>query len=151
MEGSGQQTVINEDVEVVGTIKAGSNLCMDGKLNGDLSCSNDVTIGKSAVTKGNISASSVTVAGQVTGNIMAKDRIELKAAARINGDIKAKRLTVEDGVSFVGKAEVNPSGVSVARSTPSDSSSGDKADSATDTSNQSSGEKGKGGALFGKK
>jgi cytoskeletal protein CcmA (bactofilin family) len=150
MEGTGQQTVINEDVEVVGTIKAGSNLQMDGKLNGDMSCSNDVTIGKSAVTKGNISANSVIVAGQVTGNIMAKDRIELKAAARINGDIKAKRLTVEDGVSFVGKAEVNPSGVSAGRGAQSDSSSQEKADGASDSAGQGS-DKGKGGTLFGKK
>lgn len=115
MQGEGSQTVITEDVEIVGTIKAVSGLRLEGKLNGDLNCSGDVVIGKTGSVKGNISVNSIVVAGQIGGNIMAKDRIELSAAARINGDIKAKRLTVEDGVSFVGKAEVNPSGAAIAR------------------------------------
>lgn len=116
-QGGAVQTIITEDVEIVGTIKSANGLRIDGKLNGDLSCASDVVVGKNANIKGNLSVNCATVQGQITGNIMAKDRIELKAAARINGDVKAKRLAVEDGVSFVGKAEVNPSGVSGVRAT----------------------------------
>ena len=111
MDSHAEQTVITEDVEVVGTIKAGNGLRMDGRLNGDLNCASDVSIGKSANIKGNIAVNCATVHGQITGNLVAKDRIELKAAARISGDVKAKRMVVEDGVSFVGKVEVNPAGV----------------------------------------
>jgi len=117
-QGGAVQTIITEDVEIVGTIKAANAFRIDGKLNGDLSCSSDVIVGKNANIKGNLSVNCASIQGQVMGNIVAKDRIELKAAARINGDVKAKRLAVEDGVSFVGKAEVNPSGVSGARATP---------------------------------
>ena len=35
----------------------------------------------------------------------------MKSTARVHGDIKAKRLSVEDGVTFIGRSEVNPSGV----------------------------------------
>ena len=118
MEAHGEQTVITEDVEVVGTIKAANGLRMDGKLSGDLNCNSDVLIGKTANIKGNLSVNCVTVHGQIGGNVVAKDRIELKAAARINGDIKAKRLTVEDGVSFIGKVEVNPAGGGAGASAP---------------------------------
>ncbi len=55
--------------------------------------------------------------GQVSGNITAKDKIELKSTARLHGDIRAKRLTVEDGVTFVGKVEVNPAGPAGAQQT----------------------------------
>ena len=110
-EGSATRTIITEDVEIVGTVKASNGLHIDGKLSGDLACNSDVVIGKSANIKGNLNINSISVNGQINGNIVAKDRIELKAATRLVGDIKAKRLTVEDGVSFVGKAEVNPSGV----------------------------------------
>ena len=48
--------------------------------------------------------------GQTQGNITAKDRIEMKSSGRVTGDIRAKRLSVEDGVTFVGRSEVNPSG-----------------------------------------
>lgn len=104
------KTVIAEDVEVVGSIKCASNIHLEGKLNGDISCTGNAVIGKSATVKGNISANSTTVFGQVNGNITAKDKIELKSSSRITGDLRAKRLTVEDGVSFVGKSEVNASG-----------------------------------------
>ena len=56
--------------------------------------------------------------GQLNGNINAKDRIEMKSTARVMGDIRAKRLHVEDGVTFVGKSEVNPSGGPVTASEP---------------------------------
>ncbi len=106
------KTVIADDVEIVGSIKSASNIQMDGKLNGDLTCSGNAMLGTSCSIKGNINVQSTTVNGQVNGNITAKDKIDLKASARVTGDIRAKRLTVEDGVSFIGKAEVNPAGAS---------------------------------------
>jgi cytoskeletal protein CcmA (bactofilin family) len=104
------KTVIAEDVEIVGSVKSTGDIHLSGKLSGDLTCNGNATIGQSANIKGNISADSTTISGQVNGNVSAKDRIEMKATARVNGDIRAKRLTVEDGVTFVGKSEVNPSG-----------------------------------------
>jgi len=102
------KTVIAEDIEITGSIKSNKNIQFDGKLNGDMICNGAAVIGQTASIKGNITVDSVTVLGQINGNLTAKDRIELKSAARINGDIKAKRLTVEDGVTFIGKSEVNP-------------------------------------------
>lgn len=102
------KTVIAEDIEITGSIKSAKNIQFDGKLNGDMVCNGTAIIGQGASIKGNITVDSVTVLGQINGNLTAKDRIELKSAARINGDIKAKRLTVEDGVTFIGKSEVNP-------------------------------------------
>ena len=108
MPAQDSKTFIAEDVEVTGSIKCASNIQVDGTLNGDLVCSGNAIVGASAKVKGNIAVESVTVLGQINGNITAKDRIELKSSTRLIGDIRAKRLTVEDGVSFVGKSEVNP-------------------------------------------
>lgn len=110
------QSVLSSEVEITGTVKASGSIRIDGKLDGELTCAGDAVIGKGATIKGNITVNSVSVAGAVSGNILAKDRIELKSSAKVMGDIKAKRLAVEDGVTFVGKSEVNPSGgpVSVA-------------------------------------
>jgi len=152
--GTTEQTVITEDVEIVGTMKAASALRMDGRLNGDLICSSDVDVGKSANIKGNISVNNATIQGQISGNMIAKDRIELKAAARITGDLKAKRLTMEDGVSFVGKVEVNPSGAASNRPQVSESPAHEKADAAvenTDGSGDRAAEKGKGISFLGRK
>lgn len=104
------QSVIANDVEIKGTIRSAGSVRIDGKLDGELQCTGDAVIGKEAQIKGNLSVNSLSVEGTVQGNITAKDRIELKASARVTGDIKSKRLTVEDGVTFVGRSEVNPSG-----------------------------------------
>ncbi len=101
--------------------KGESNIQIDGKLNGDLNCIGDALIGSTANIKGNLNVNCVTVLGQINGNVTAKDKIDLKASAYVNGDIRSRRLTVEDGVTFVGKSEVNPSGVNIPRGYSPDS------------------------------
>lgn len=102
------ESVIGSDVEIVGTIKSSGTIRLDGKLDGELICGGNAILGKSAQVKGNVSATSVSIEGKINGNLLAKDKIEMKATATVNGDIKARRLSVEDGVTFVGRSEVNP-------------------------------------------
>ncbi|MDZ4197848.1 MAG: polymer-forming cytoskeletal protein [Kiritimatiellia bacterium] len=104
------QSLIAADVEITGNIKSASSIRVDGKLDGEIFCDQDAFVGKSAQIKGNVTAASVVVEGAVQGNVIARDRVDLKASARILGDIKAKRLLVEDGVTFVGRSDVNPGG-----------------------------------------
>jgi cytoskeletal protein CcmA (bactofilin family) len=111
MDNSTPQSVIAADVEITGTIRSTGSVRVDGKLDGELHCTGDATIGKSATVKGNLTVNSASIEGTINGNVTAKDRIEMKSSARVTGDIKAKRLSVEDGVTFVGRSEVNPSGV----------------------------------------
>ena len=111
-----QKTIIASEVEITGTVKSAGGLRIDGKLEGELICKGDAVVGKTATIKGNLSVNSVVVEGNVQGNIAAQDKIDMKASARVQGDIKSKRLSVEDGVTFVGKSEVNPSGQVVAPS-----------------------------------
>ncbi|MBP7829572.1 MAG: polymer-forming cytoskeletal protein [Kiritimatiellae bacterium] len=107
---SAAQSIIAAEAEITGTIKTSGSIRIDGKLDGELNCGGDAVIGKSATIKGNLTVNAVSIAGAITGNVTARDRIEMKSSARVMGDIKAKRLAVEDGVTFVGKSEVNPSG-----------------------------------------
>lgn len=111
-EGQQQATrsVISAEVEIEGVIKTSGSIQIDGRVKGEIYSQGDVLLGKSGSVKGNISVNSVAVAGTIQGNIDAKDKIELRSTARVMGDIKAKRLSVEDGVTFVGRSEVNPTG-----------------------------------------
>ena len=107
---NGQESVIAEGVVIVGTVQCGGDMRFDGKLEGELTCGGNVTLGRTATVKGNITGTSVSIEGRLEGNIRAKDKIEMKAAAVVNGDIQARRLSVEDGVTFVGRSEVMPNG-----------------------------------------
>ena len=104
------ESIVSSEVEIIGTVKSKGSVRIDGKLDGELQVSGDAIVGKSATIKGNIHVNSVVVEGAVNGNIAAEDKIDMKQNARVTGDIRSKRLAVEDGVTFVGKSEVNPSG-----------------------------------------
>ena len=137
MDSATQTTTISNEVDIVGTIKSKGSVRIDGKLDGELQVSGDATIGKTAVIKGNVHGNSVIVEGSVNGNITAQDKIDMKSSARVNGDIRSKRLAVEDGVTFIGKSEVNPSGAAMpaagaAPSAPSASSSSSSSPAADD-------------------
>lgn len=103
------KTIIADDVEINGSVKTTGGVKLGGKIVGDLTSGGDVLVEKTASVKGNVTVNSVVVLGQVRGNIVARERIELKGSAQVTGDIKAKRLVVEDGVSLSGKTEITPS------------------------------------------
>ncbi len=117
MDNEAAQSIIAEDIEITGSVKCASTIQIDGKLNGDLSSSGNATIGANAVINGNINSDSAVVKGQVNGNVTSKDRIQLTSTAKLTGDIRAKRLSVEDGATLIGKTEVNPSGQTASRAT----------------------------------
>ena len=106
------KNVLNSDVEIKGNIKFSGELTFDGKLDGEIHTDGTLTLGDGAVINGNISAQSVVVRGKVNGNINAKEKIDIKSKAELFGDIRATKLVIEEGVTYVGKTEVNPNKVS---------------------------------------
>jgi cytoskeletal protein CcmA (bactofilin family) len=113
MNGTGAaKNVLASDVEIKGNLKFSGELTFDGKIDGEIQTDGVLNLGDSAVINGNINAQTVVVRGKVNGNISAKEKIEIKTKAELFGDIRAAKLSVEEGVTFVGKTEVNPNKIS---------------------------------------
>ena len=79
-------------------------LVIDGKVQGKISSDGVLTIGENADIRGEIKAKSVTVHGKVYGNITT-ERCELKSKCTLQGDLKAARLIVEEGATFIGTSQ----------------------------------------------
>jgi cytoskeletal protein CcmA (bactofilin family) len=109
---STSKNVLGPDVEIKGNVKFSGEMTFDGKLDGEIQTDGLLTLGDGANITGNIAAQSVIVRGKVNGNINAREKIEIKAKAELFGDIRATKLVVEEGVTFVGKTEVNPNKLS---------------------------------------
>ena len=105
------KNVLGSDVEIKGNLKFSGELTFEGKLDGEIHTDGTLNLGDTAVVNGNIDAQAVIVRGKINGNITAKEKIEIKAKAELFGDIRASKLSVEEGVTFVGKTEVNPNKV----------------------------------------
>jgi len=109
---SNTKNTLGPDVEIKGNLKFSGELTFEGKLEGEIRTDGTLQLGDTAVVTGNIEAQTVVVRGKVNGNINAKEKIDIKAKSELFGDIRASKLVIEEGVTFVGKTEVNPNKVS---------------------------------------
>ncbi len=117
-EPSTSKNILTSDVELTGTLKFDSEMIFDGKLDGEIISEGTLILGKNAVVKGEVRTKSVTIHGTVNGNVTVQERCELKSNAELLGDLKAMRIIIEEGATFIGHSEVTPSkGGLAARST----------------------------------
>jgi cytoskeletal protein CcmA (bactofilin family) len=111
------KNILSKDVEIKGSIKFTNELIIDGKIEGEIISDGNLTVGENADIRGEIKTKSVTVLGKIHGNITVAERCELKARAQLVGDLKAARVIIEEGATFVGKSEVSSGGKTPAPST----------------------------------
>jgi cytoskeletal protein CcmA (bactofilin family) len=106
MADHGGKDILSSDVEIKGSIKFQKELLIDGKVEGEINSDGVLTIGENADIRGEIKTKSITVYGKVQGNITVGERCELKSKCTLQGDLKAARLVIEEGATFIGKSEV---------------------------------------------
>ena len=100
---------LSKDVEIKGSIKFANEFVFDGNLEGEISSVDGVlTVGENADVRGEVKSKTVIVKGKVHGNITVQERCELHSRSQLIGDLKAARLVIEEGATFVGKSEVTP-------------------------------------------
>jgi cytoskeletal protein CcmA (bactofilin family) len=104
---------LSRDVEIKGSIVLTEELFIDGKLEGEIKSAGTLTVGENAEIFGGIRANSAKIFGKITGDITADEYCELKAQSVLEGDLKASRLVMEDGASFVGNSRIIPSRIVV--------------------------------------
>ncbi len=112
MADHGGKDILSSDVEIKGSIKFQKELLIDGKVEGDINSDGVLTVGENAEIRGEVKTKSITVYGKVHGNITVAERCELKSKCVLQGDLKAARLVIEEGATFIGKSEVTSGAVS---------------------------------------
>lgn len=75
---------------------------IEGLVDGDIQCQGTLTIGDGAEVRAKISGQVVVIHGKVDGNVTAKEKVELRAPARLIGNVSAPRLIISEGVVFDG-------------------------------------------------
>lgn len=104
-----EKCILSGNVEIEGSITFEKELLIDGKVQGQITSDGVLTIGENADVRGEIKAKSISIFGQVHGNIAATERCELKSKCVLLGDLKAARLVMEEEATFIGQSEVIPS------------------------------------------
>ena len=81
---------------------------VDGQIEGEITAKDSFTIGETAVVTAQIRAVSIIVAGKVSGDIVAAQRIEVRPSARVIGNLTAPVLVVHEGALFEGHCSMQP-------------------------------------------
>jgi cytoskeletal protein CcmA (bactofilin family) len=114
---SNEMTVIGCGTTIRGEVDFDQGARILGVFEGKIRSKGEVHIAESANCSAEIDADSIIIDGKTDGNIMARSRCRLSENARLEGDITAKTLLVEEGASFVGHCRVGES-VDTANATP---------------------------------
>lgn len=104
---SGAHTVIGSSIVIDGEISGDEDLVIQGTVKGKISLKESLYVEGSGVIEADIETANVEVSGQVTGNIAASDKVELKADCKVVGDIRAPRILIADGAVFKGNVDMD--------------------------------------------
>lgn len=90
-----------------GEFTSDEDVIVEGTVRGTLTTVETLTIGSDGVVEADVQALSISIAGQLTGNASATERVDIQAGGRLIGDVKAGRLTIADGASFRGNVDMD--------------------------------------------
>jgi cytoskeletal protein CcmA (bactofilin family) len=108
--GDGAAAVIGKSVQIRGEVRGSEDLMVDGHVEGTITLIDSrLTIGPNAHVAANVSARDVILLGQLSGNVTATGKVELRDGCDLVGDISAARLSIEESAVFRGKVEPLPS------------------------------------------
>jgi cytoskeletal protein CcmA (bactofilin family) len=111
---AGEAGRVGAKLKVNGVIVGNADMQIDGEVEGTISLpGNKLTIGPSGQIKSNLDVLDLVVYGRVEGKIQASGLVAIKKDSTVLGDIRAARVSIEDGAHFEGYIETqrqNPAG-----------------------------------------
>lgn len=90
-------SIIGPGMTVVGDCETDGTLRIEGSIEGTVKAGKAVVIGKDGVVKGDVLTQDAIIGGRVTGAVVAESRLELQATCVIDGEIRARRIKLEEG------------------------------------------------------
>jgi cytoskeletal protein CcmA (bactofilin family) len=97
---------VGKGVDFKGTISYDGTVRIDGSLDGEINTTGMLVVGETASISAKITAGTIVSRGRITGDIVAKQRIQLLSPAILDGSVQTPVFSIEDGVTFNGTCEM---------------------------------------------
>lgn len=123
-------SIIGPGMKIVGDCSSDGTIRVEGKVEGSVKAGKSVVVGKDGVVKGDIVTQDAIIAGTVDGSVTAESRVELQASCRVQGDIRSRRVKLDEGGQVDGQLHMGatvmqkPAGPKPASSGPATASGG---------------------------
>ena len=99
-------TIISSGTQLKGDISSNGDLRIDGIIIGNIQSSAKIVIGASGVVEGDISGNHADIVGKVSGNIRAKELLQLRGESVVTGNLYAGKLQIEPSATFNGQCHM---------------------------------------------
>jgi cytoskeletal protein CcmA (bactofilin family) len=99
-------THINEGTEIEGKVTFSGTVLLNGRVRGEIISNDILIVGEKGVVNASIRANVVELSGEVIGNVVATERIELRANCRVYGDIEAPVVIIDEGALLEGQCRM---------------------------------------------
>ena len=98
---------IGPSIQIKGELQGDEDLTIDGRIEGQINLrEHNLTIGPNGKIKADLFAKTIVIAGEVSGNANAAERVEIAPSGRLTGNIAAPRITIADGAHFKGSVDM---------------------------------------------
>jgi cytoskeletal protein CcmA (bactofilin family) len=102
---------IGKSVVIKGELTGSEDLTIEGHVEGKIELRQNVlTIGPNGKIKAQVFAKSVVILGEVTGNVTASEKVDLRDNGSVDGDIAAPRVAIAEGAHFRGSIDMQRAG-----------------------------------------
>lgn len=104
-------THISKTVVLKGSVTGNENLFVDGRVEGTVDLPNSVvTVGVNGQIEAAVTARELVILGKMKGDVVAAERVEIRAQGALIGDVSAFRISIEDGAFFKGSIDIRKDG-----------------------------------------
>ncbi len=101
---------IGASIRIKGDLSGDEDLLIQGQIQGKIKLqSHNVTVGPSGRVKADIHGRNIRVEGEVDGNLFGQEEIVIRASGRVQGNLQAPRVTLENGSNFKGSIDMDAS------------------------------------------
>jgi cytoskeletal protein CcmA (bactofilin family) len=102
---------IGKSVIIKGELNGSEDLTIEGQVEGKIELRQNVlTIGPNGKIKAQVFAKSVIILGEVTGNVTATEKVDIRDNGSVDGDITAPRVAIAEGAHFRGSIDMQRAG-----------------------------------------
>lgn len=99
----GRSSYLDKGCRVNGQLSFDGPVQIDGEIEGEISSNDSVAIGEDAVVSANIKAEAIVVAGAISGELSASQRIEIYSSAKVlQGSLAAPEMVIDEGAVIEG-------------------------------------------------
>jgi cytoskeletal protein CcmA (bactofilin family) len=110
---------IGKSVVIKGELTGSEDLTIEGHVEGKIELRQNVlTIGPNGKIKAQVFAKSVIILGEVTGNVTATEKVDLRDNGSVDGDIAAPRVAIAEGAHFRGSIDMQRAGAGKTEAKP---------------------------------